>query len=142
MSISNLPSAYLNDMKKILGSEYEAFLDSYSRPCRKALRINTLKLDVTDAAAFAEEFGKEAGFHLTPVPWTQNGFYYEEEDQPSRHSFYSAGLYYLQEASAMAPGTDPPGQPGGDCAGSLCSARRQGNRAGSTPSGAGLSGCK
>lgn len=112
MSISNLPSAYLNDMKKILGSEYEAFLDSYSRPCRKALRINTLKLDVTDAAAFAEEFGKEAGFHLTPVPWTQNGFYYEEEDQPSRHSFYSAGLYYLQEASAMAPAQILPISPG------------------------------
>ena len=80
MSISNLPSVYLDDMKKILGSEYEAFLDSYSRPCRKALRINTLKLGVRDAAAFAEEFGKETGFHLTPVPWTQNGFYFEEED--------------------------------------------------------------
>lgn len=112
MSISNLPSVYLNDMKKILGSEYEAFLDSYSHPCRKALRINTLKLGVRDAAAFAEEFGKEAGFHLTPVPWTQNGFYFEEEDQPSRHSFYSAGLYYLQEASAMAPAQILPVSPG------------------------------
>ena len=112
MSISNLPSVYLNEMKKILGSEYEAFLDSYSRPCRKALRINTLKLDVRDAAAFAGEFGKKTGFHLTPVPWTQNGFYYEEEDQPSRHSFYSAGLYYLQEASAMAPAQILPVSPG------------------------------
>ena len=28
MSISNLPSVYLDDMKKILGNEYEAFLDS------------------------------------------------------------------------------------------------------------------
>ena len=112
MSISNLPSVYLDDMKKILGSEYEAFLDSYSRPCRKALRINTLKLGVRDAAAFAEEFGKETGFHLTPVPWTQNGFYFEEEDQPSRHSFYSAGLYYLQEASAMAPAQILPVSPG------------------------------
>ena len=99
-------------MKKILGSEYEDFLDSYSRPCRKALRINTLKLGVRDAAAFAEEFGKEAGFRLTPVPWTQNGFYFEEEDQPSRHSFYSAGLYYLQEASAMAPAQILPVSPG------------------------------
>ncbi|MSS15422.1 RsmB/NOP family class I SAM-dependent RNA methyltransferase [Porcincola intestinalis] len=112
MSISNLPSVYLDDMKKILGSEYEAFLDSYSRPCRKALRINTLKLGVRDAAAFAEEFGRETGFHLTPVPWTQNGFYFEEEDQPSRHSFYSAGLYYLQEASAMAPAQILPVSPG------------------------------
>ena len=112
MSISNLPSVYLNDMKKILGSEYEDFLDSYSRPCRKALRINTLKLGVRDAAAFAEEFGRETGFHLTPVPWTQNGFYFEEEDQPSRHSFYSAGLYYLQEASAMAPAQILPVSPG------------------------------
>ena len=112
MSISNLPSVYLNEMKKILGSEYEAFLDSYSRPCRKALRINTLKLDVRDAAAYAGEFGKKTGFHLTPVPWTQNGFYYEEEDQPSRHSFYSAGLYYLQEASAMAPAQILPVSPG------------------------------
>ena len=86
MSISNLPSVYLDDMKKILGNEYEAFLDSYSRSCRKALRINTLKLKASAAgsdetaetdAGFIRSFETETGFHLTPVPWTSNGFYYE-----------------------------------------------------------------
>lgn len=121
MSISNLPSVYLDDMKKILGNEYEAFLDSYSRSCRKALRINTLKLKASAAgsdetaetdAGFIRSFETETGFHLTPVPWTSNGFYYEKEDQPSRHPFYSAGLYYLQEASAMAPAQMLPVSPG------------------------------
>ena len=100
-----LPAEFTDEMKKILGGEYEAFLSSYDAPRRGSLRVNTLKIS-------PEEFVKTVPFHLEKIPWTENGYYYEQEDLPSRHPFYRAGLYYLQEASAMAPASALPVVPG------------------------------
>ena len=98
--MTNLPQEFLNKMKTLLGAEYEDFLASYHRPRNFGLRVNVGKIS-------PEEFQKLAPFHLQPVPWTENGFYYTlEEDNsvlPARHPFYYAGLYYLQEPSAMTP---------------------------------------
>ncbi len=91
-----LPEVFLSRMKQILGEEYEAFLASYQEPRRFGLRVNTGKISV-------EEFCRIAPFHLTQIPWVPNGFYYEKDDDPARHPFYYAGLYYLQEPSAMTP---------------------------------------
>ena len=38
------------------------------------------------------------------MPWTKNGFYYDHRKYtPSKHPYYYAGLYYIQEPSAMTP---------------------------------------
>ena len=103
--IEQLPKAFLERMKTMLGKEYEDFLKSYEAPRQFGLRVNTLKISV-------EEFLKQSPFHLTKVPWTENGFYYEEEDPPTRHPYYYAGLYYIQEASAMLPAKLVNAQPG------------------------------
>ena len=92
----NLPIAFTEKMKKLLGEEYEAFLASYEQPRNFGLRVNVNKI-------LPEDFVELAPFHLTRIPWTENGFYYEEQDAPARHPFYHAGLYYLQEPSAMTP---------------------------------------
>lgn len=42
-------------------------------------------------------------FSLSPVPWAENGYYYEKTDQPGKHPYHEAGVYYIQEPSAMAP---------------------------------------
>ena len=100
-----LPQKFLARMEKMLGGEYEDFLRTYERPRQFGLRVNTLKIS-------AEEFVKLAPFHLKKIPWTDNGFYYEREDDPARHPFYYAGLYYLQEPSAMLPAQVLPVSPG------------------------------
>ena len=100
-----LPKEFLERMEKMLGTEYEAFLKSYEEPRKFGLRVNTAKISV-------EKFQELAPFHLTPIPWIPNGFYYEREDDPARHPFYYAGLYYLQEPSAMTPATVLPVVPG------------------------------
>lgn len=100
-----LPQEFLERMEKLLGSEYGAFLKTYEEPRRFGLRVNTMKISV-------EEFVRLAPFHLTPIPWIENGFYYEREDDPARHPFYYAGLYYLQEPSAMTPASVLPVEPG------------------------------
>lgn len=100
-----LPVEFTERMRELLGDEYEAFLQTYQEPRKFGLRVNPLKIS-------AEEFEKTAPFHLERIPWTENGYYYEKEDDPARHPFYYGGLYYLQEPSAMAPGELLPVSPG------------------------------
>ena len=80
-------------MKERLGSDFPAFLASYEKPPYKALRVNTLKLT-------REEFLKISPFALTAVPWEENGFYVAEE-RPGADVYHFAGLFYMQEPSAM-----------------------------------------
>lgn len=100
-----LPEKFLSRMQWMLGDEYGAFLKTYEEPRKFGLRVNTMKISV-------DEFRKLAPFHLTRIPWIDNGFYYEREDDPARHPFYFAGLYYLQEPSAMTPAHILPVNPG------------------------------
>ena len=87
-----LPQAFLDRMKHQLGEEYPAFLNTLDRPRAVALRFNPLKGE-RPAMVFVGE----------PVPWEPEGFYYDPESRPGLHPFHEAGVYYLQEASAMAP---------------------------------------
>lgn len=91
-----LPEAFCERMRALLGSAYEDYLDSLSMPCVQGIRVNTGKLS-------AEEFAARAPFALRPVPWTGNGFYVERQADVTRHPYYYAGLYYVQEPSAMLP---------------------------------------
>ncbi|MBE5868822.1 MAG: NOL1/NOP2/sun family putative RNA methylase [Lachnospiraceae bacterium] len=91
-----LPEQFLERMKRMLGDEYPAFLQSFEEEPYRALRVNTGKVSV-------EEFLKKSPFSLHPVPWTENGFYYEQDAGPGKHPFHEAGAYYIQEPSAMAP---------------------------------------
>ncbi|MHB8065072.1 MAG: RsmF rRNA methyltransferase first C-terminal domain-containing protein [Ruminiclostridium sp.] len=92
-----LPEEFVNKMQELMGEEFNSYLESYKKPRFYGLRVNTLKISV-------EEFLKISPFHLEPVPWTTDGFYYQEADNPGRHPYYYAGLYYIQEPSAMLPG--------------------------------------
>ena len=87
-----LPEAFLDRMKHQLGDEYEDFLTSLERPRAVALRFNPLKGEAPSLPFVQEN-----------VPWEPNGFYYDPETRPGLHVYHEAGVYYLQEASAMAP---------------------------------------
>jgi len=101
-----LPAGFLEKMKNLLDdNEYEEFLESYNKPRYYGLRINTLKISV-------DEFLRISPFKLEPVPWTRDGFYYQEDESPGKHPYYHAGLYYIQEPSAMLPGKILDAQPG------------------------------
>lgn len=103
--MADLPQSFLDSMKEILEEDYEAFLAGFDGQRQYGLRVNTLKMNL-------EEFERIAPFHLKKVPWISNGYFYEAEDVPARHPFYSAGLYYLQEPSAMTPASRLKVQPG------------------------------
>lgn len=90
-----LPQEFQNRMQEMLGNEYETFLKGYDKPRFHALRRNPLKIK-------EQEFQDLIPFELKSVPWTKHGFYYNKEDQPGKHPFHEAGLYYIQEPSAMS----------------------------------------
>lgn len=100
-----LPEAFLTRMQEMLGDEYESFLKSYENPRTFGLRVNTHKIS-------CEDFEKIVPFPVKKIPWIENGYFYEEESRPARCAFYQAGLYYLQEPSAMTPASRIPVTPG------------------------------
>jgi NOL1/NOP2/sun family putative RNA methylase len=93
-SSRSFPKAYLERMQALLGDEFQEFLDIHAAPVSTGLRVNTLKVNPS-------EFQRLSPFNLTPVQWCPTGFYVEGEAQPGKHPYHSAGLYYLQEPSAM-----------------------------------------
>lgn len=120
-----LPEEFLERMKQLLGKEYDAFLKTFEQERHQALRLNALKLNIDGKSAAevygrpTEEQGRLTGEYrepdregnvvktcfarLSPVPWAENGYYYESSDQPGKHPCHEAGIYYIQEPSAMAP---------------------------------------
>ena len=101
-----LPSEFVHKMRALLGEEYEAYLACFEEPRYYGLRVNTKKISV-------DEFQKICPFEIHPVPWIANGFYYDgDQVSPARHPYYAAGLYYLQEPSAMTPANRIPICPG------------------------------
>ena len=88
-------------MKELLKEEYEDFAACYGNDHAHSLRINPLKgskeqYDQTSVFKQREPLKEQ-------VAWEENGFYYEDSLQPGKHPFHEAGVYYIQEASAMAP---------------------------------------
>lgn len=114
--ITVLPEAFLERMQRMLGGEYEAFLKTMEEESVHALRMNSLKMGM-DGLSAAEKYGgshmEKAEFaHLTKVSWAEEGYYYLTSDQPGKHPFHEAGLYYIQEPSAMAPAELLKAEPG------------------------------
>ena len=95
-----LPELFKQRMEKMLDAdEYQAFVDSFGDDSSRyhALRINVLKADNAEIGIHAIEGLGER------VPWEESGFYYSDDATPGKHPYHEAGLYYIQEPSAMAP---------------------------------------
>ena len=92
----DLPDTFTKRMKELLGEEYADFAASYEQRPWAGLRVNTLKLTPDGYRALS-------GQDLEQVPWCDCGFYYDGSRAFSKNPLYHAGLYYIQEPSAMFP---------------------------------------
>lgn len=102
----NLPIRFEKKMRELLGEEFDNYIKCYEEGRLYGLRVNTKKISV-------EEFQRICPFKIWPIPWVENGFYYDgDNEQPAKHPYYFAGLYYLQEPSAMTPANRLPIEPG------------------------------
>ncbi|MDD3369916.1 MAG: RsmF rRNA methyltransferase first C-terminal domain-containing protein [Lachnospiraceae bacterium] len=91
-----LPNEFLLQMKEQLGTEYEAFVASYQESKTYGLRRNSLKIEKENFEQDMEAFG------IRSIPWAENGYYYDPETHPGKHPFHEAGMYYIQDPSAMS----------------------------------------
>ncbi len=95
----NYPEAFLARMKDLLNDEFEIFIKSLEEERLYGVRANTLKVSTEALPSLLTQ-------NLSKVPWCNEGYYVSnEEPRPSKSVFYEAGLFYIQEPSAMAPGS-------------------------------------
>ncbi len=92
MSIK-LPKAFSERMQAMLKEEYDDFIKSYEEDSIHGLRLNPLKCEERPTL-----------FSLEQVPWCEDGFYYPDDERPGKHPYHDAGVYYIQEPSAMLVG--------------------------------------
>lgn len=98
-----LPEEFQSRMRLQLGDEYGEFLKGLEGERHRALRVNPLKGGGCPQEA-RERFLALSPWHLEAVPWEEEGFYYSHAlPGPGRHPYHEAGVYYIQEPSAMAP---------------------------------------
>ena len=93
--MKQLPTSYENRMKRLLGEDFESYLNELQNPPVKAFRVNTDKISL-------EEFEKINIFGQEKIPYVSNGYYLDFE-KIGNHPYHHAGLIYVQEPAAMAP---------------------------------------
>lgn len=99
----DLPIKYVEKMKNLLKEDFDKYIKSFDDKNYQGLRANTLKISPT-------ELKNILPYNLTPIAWCETGFYYEDE-RPAKSPYYNAGLFYIQEPSAMSTGAMLPIQP-------------------------------
>ncbi|NAX35273.1 NOL1/NOP2/sun family putative RNA methylase, partial [Vibrio sp. V29_P1S30P107] len=99
-----LPEEFLATIAEILPPHLNLsdFIQACQRPLRKSIRVNTLKITVSDFMQQAQS----KGWQLDAIPWCDCGFWItaDESEVPLGNTAeHMAGLFYIQEASSMMP---------------------------------------
>ena len=89
-----LPKEFCERMRALVGSGYDAFIQSYDTEINRGIRINPEKC--ADTAAVAAELGA-----AERVLWCDDGYYIDKEKINGSHPYHASGLIYFQEPSAM-----------------------------------------
>jgi NOL1/NOP2/sun family putative RNA methylase len=93
-------------MRSLLGeAAFAAYLAAMERAPKRALRVNTLKIN-------ADEFCALADFSLEPADISPECFLFGDDAAIGRHPLHAAGLCYVQEPSAQMPADLLDVQPG------------------------------
>ena len=101
-----LPESFAERLRAQLGEEeFQEYLACFESSHQGGIRVNTLKLTT-------ESFHSISPYDIENIPWIPNGFFHSDSDQPATHPYYYAGMYYLQEPSAMTPASLLPVVPG------------------------------
>ncbi len=64
----NLPERFLNDVKELLGDEFDDFIKSYEQKKTTAIRVNTMKMEKDRLKGFLD-------CNTEDIPWAEEGLY-------------------------------------------------------------------
>ena len=90
-----LPTLFEERMRRLLGADFERFIQSYDTPLRRGVRANGLK---TDAERLLSVFAAP----LERSPFAADSFYLDAEHKAGADPLFHAGAYYMQEPSASS----------------------------------------
>ncbi len=106
-----LSTAYTAKLTALIGEdEFKKYEAQLKLPCVHGLRANRLKIS-------ADELKRLLDGNIRigdTVPWCDDGYYFDidPDKMPGRMAYYLAGLYYIQEPSAMYPAANALIKPG------------------------------
>ena len=90
-----LPQTFCERMKRLLGEEYPAFFHAMTKePPVHGVRVHAVLPEVDRQTALAD-------LSLHPIPYTDDGYYYDGERIGS-HPAHHVGLLYSQDPGAMS----------------------------------------
>lgn len=103
-----LPERFLNSIHALLAQdghpdETASFERAQGLPSARGLRANRLRVADRDTLNRLLTDSLELDSLMEPVPWTPDGLYYPPDLSPAGLAAYHAGLFYIQEPSAMLP---------------------------------------
>lgn len=99
-----IPQAFLDMVEQTMPAhlDMQDFIAACQRPLRRSIRVNTLKTSRENFLAYA----KTQNWTLSQIPWCEDGFWIEREDETTplgNTAAHLSGLFYIQEASSMLP---------------------------------------
>lgn len=99
------PAEFVARMTGWLGEASDAFLTALARR-DVGVRLNPLRGEL-------EQLRARLPWNVAPVPWCPEGLWLQEEEAPvGTHPYHTAGVYYIQDPTAMAAGVLLDPQPG------------------------------
>ena len=93
-----LPEVYQNQMKELLGEDYEKYIEALNKESVRGLRVNKVKVSV-DEFLKTSEISKK----LTKLGFSDDGFILDDEDKIGNTPEHLTGQIYIQEPSSMVP---------------------------------------
>ncbi|NLO35902.1 MAG: SAM-dependent methyltransferase [Clostridiaceae bacterium] len=112
-----LPDLFLAEMRALFGQfgrlgQWPEFLQALQEPSTAGLRANRLKIT---PGLLRRYLAAQSGFapeDIEPVAWSADGFRLPAGLQAGKLAGHAAGLYYIQEPSAMLPAQVLAARPG------------------------------
>ncbi|MDW7548297.1 16S rRNA (cytosine(1407)-C(5))-methyltransferase RsmF [Pseudoalteromonas peptidolytica] len=104
-----IPNDFIDDVKTYLPAHLsiDDFIATCQSPLRRAIRVNTLKMSITEFLQYC----RENDWHAQPIPWCEEGFWITRSDIEEAKlaigntDIHLSGCIYVQEASSMLPPT-------------------------------------
>lgn len=96
--------------KKLLGEDYETFIEFCLKKPTRSIRVNTLKITIPELKEHLKDW------ELTQIPWCKEGFWVKHRTEDridiGNTVAHVLGYFYVQDASSMIPPIVLDPQPG------------------------------
>ena len=93
---------FIEKYKELLKEDFDEFLEYSNKYSRKAIRVNTLKIDID---SLKDRMG--VNWELIPVPWCKEGFWIKYKDgvrwDIGNTPEHQLGYIYVQDPASMIP---------------------------------------